>query len=33
MYILGTLLFGYPGWLELKKNVQVARIDSILKGK
>lgn len=33
MYILGTLLFGLPGWVELKKNVQAARIDSILKGK
>jgi len=33
MYVLGTLLFGYPGWMELKKNVQTARIDSILKGK
>jgi len=33
MYILGTLLFGLPGWVELKKNVQTARIDSILKGK
>jgi len=33
MYILGTLLFGFPSWLELKRNVQAARIDSILKGK
>jgi len=33
MYILGTLLFGFPAWIELKKNVQAARIDSILKGK
>lgn len=33
MYVLGTLLFGFPSWLELKKNVQAARIDSILKGK
>ena len=33
MYVLGTLLFGFPSWLELKKNVQAARINSILKGK
>ncbi|KAF9788013.1 hypothetical protein BJ322DRAFT_598243 [Thelephora terrestris] len=33
MYILGTLLFGFPAWIELKRNVQAARIDSILKGK
>jgi len=33
MYILGTLFFGFPAWTELKKNVQEARIDSILKGK
>lgn len=33
MYILGTLLFGFPSWLELKNNVQAARIDSILKCK
>jgi len=33
MYIIGTLLFGFPACLELKKNVQAARIDSILKGK
>jgi hypothetical protein len=33
MYLLGTLVLGYPSWMELKKNVQAARIDSILKGK
>ncbi|KAF9653576.1 hypothetical protein BDM02DRAFT_3182587 [Thelephora ganbajun] len=33
MYVIGTLLCGYPGWMELKRNVQAARIDSILKGK
>lgn len=33
LYILTTLVFGYPSWVDYRKRVQAARIDSILKGK
>ncbi|KAG8937685.1 hypothetical protein FRC03_007925 [Tulasnella sp. 419] len=32
LWTLTTLLFGYPSWIQLKKLVQQARIDSIIKG-
>ena len=29
---IGTLMFGYPIWTEMRRRVQAARIDSIMKG-
>ncbi|KAJ3486902.1 hypothetical protein NLI96_g3902 [Meripilus lineatus] len=31
-YVIGTLVFGYPIWTEMRRRVQAARIDSIMKG-
>ncbi|EIN06851.1 hypothetical protein PUNSTDRAFT_121903 [Punctularia strigosozonata HHB-11173 SS5] len=31
-YVLYTLVFGFPGWRDLRKRIQAARIESIMKG-
>jgi len=31
MYVCSTLLSGYPTWVKLRKNIQGARIDSVMK--
>ncbi|KAJ7472017.1 hypothetical protein FB451DRAFT_1251689 [Mycena latifolia] len=30
-YVLGTLLFGFPIWIDMRKRIQAARIDSVMK--
>ncbi|KAJ6558274.1 hypothetical protein B0H19DRAFT_1376738 [Mycena capillaripes] len=30
-YIIGTLLFGFPIWVDMRRRIQAARIDSVMK--
>ncbi|KAF4622377.1 hypothetical protein D9613_009286 [Agrocybe pediades] len=31
LYVASTLLSGFPTWVKLRKNIQAARIDSVMK--
>lgn len=30
-YIIGTILFGFPIWVDMRRRIQAARIDSVMK--